>query len=102
MLQGADVLRLITLGTLGHGKLDGLSLRQSLESGTLNRSVVHKNIPTGRAGDKSITLCVVKPFHLTLFSVHVLFLCCLDSLAPVLVAFSATKKSCGFQDPAAP
>ena len=69
-----DVLSLPALGSLDHVELDSLSFLKRTEAVGLNRRMMHKHIFAVGAADKSEALCVVKPFHYSLFHNHSLLL----------------------------
>src|ERR1041385_2123112 len=64
-LDLAHVRRLETLGTTGHVELEGLTLRESLETLALNRREVDENVLAILLGDEAKTLRLIEPLHCT-------------------------------------
>src|SRR5664279_3526729 len=86
-LQNLNVLRLPTLGTLGHVELHSLTFLQRTEAIGLNRGVMHEDVFSVCAAQKSKSLCVVKPLHCSLFHcvrfLHFMYIVTLNSIRGV-------------------
>jgi hypothetical protein len=66
-LEGANLLGLKTLLTLGHRELHALPFGKAAEAIGLNGGVMDENVLTALALDKTKTFGVVKPLHCSLF-----------------------------------
>src|ERR671914_2710842 len=62
-LHGPHIGGLLTLRTLGHLELDGLTLFQGLVALYLDGGEMYEHILTVRLGDEAVALVVVEPLH---------------------------------------
>ena len=68
----ADLLRLGTLGALGHDEGNPLTLGEGLEAGALDVAVVDEGIFAAVDRDEAVALLLVKPFDRTVNHVTLL------------------------------
>ena len=68
-LDRLNVLRLQTLGSLGHAELHALTFLQALEAARLNRRKMHEYVFPVFAANKSKSLGIVEPLYCSLFHV---------------------------------
>src|SRR4051794_2747218 len=73
-LQNLYVLCLPALRSLGYVELYRLTFLQRAKSIGLNRCVMHEDVFSVCAAQKSKSLCVVKPLHCSLFHLSVSFI----------------------------
>jgi len=73
-LEPDDVLGLKAFGALLDLELDSLPFIEALVTLGLDRREVHEDVLAGRALDKTIALCSVKPLYCTLFFGHLVIL----------------------------
>jgi hypothetical protein len=66
-LQRADVLSLPAFWAFGDVEFHALALLEALETASLDRREVHKNVFASLPADEAVALSVIKPLYCSLF-----------------------------------
>ena len=67
ILKLYNFLRLITLDALRHDEFNVIAFVEGFKSASLNCGMMHENIVSGIAPDKTITFFVIEPLYYALF-----------------------------------